>query len=331
MFRFFYNLRVVSFLLVFVVIFSLNCSDTSQNPIVGNDNDITPPVKPTGLTLPAVGNGEISIKWNVNSESDLASYRLYRAENDDVIENYELIYDSSAVSYIDAILDYTTIYFYRVRAVDLSGNASDYSDPVEGQPFNTHAPSIPENLQVVAQNLGSTIFDISWNSNSESDLKGYKIYRGTEFNFPKDQTTLIDSTTEIAYADINVVIDSVYYYKVSAYDLGDKESLTTDPESDVALSPPTIVAPLENAEVSSTPTFTWTKVNNALQYKLFVQTSSQGGEIWVTTLENSVNSIQYAGTTELVVGTTYYWKVATITKDANRLNSITNTFKFKIK
>jgi len=305
------------------------CSKNKENPLVGPVDDMTTPSKPATPNTTSVGDGEIHLNWLPNTENDLAGYRLYRAENEDILENYILIYDSTQTSYKDINLDYTTTYFYRVSAYDLSGNESLFSDPVWRTPFNISPPDIPQNLSVKAQNIGAPIIEISWDANIESDVRGYKIFRGTEYNFPADETTLLDSTVNNFYTDTNVFIDTVYYYKLSAFDKGGEESLPTAPEWDAALSPPMLLFPIDNEIVSSPPTFSWSPVNNAVEYKVFVQTSSVGDEIWSMTVDNTQTTLEYSGSTVLESGTTYYWKVATITKQT-ALNSFSNIESFRI-
>ncbi|MCP4724446.1 MAG: hypothetical protein GY863_05405 [bacterium] len=321
-----YNNSIKIAALVLFSLFIFSCSDTDSNPLIGNDNDITPPEMPTGLQLPVVDNGEIFVQWSQNSEIDLMGYRLYRAEDEDRIENYQLIYDSTSVVYTDRDLDYETTYIYRVSAYDHSGNESPWSQAVEGTPLNTRSPEIPENLVVIGQNIGSPFFHLTWDENPESDVAGYKIYRGEEFNFLADASSLIDSTLDPSYIDQSISVDIVYYYKITAYDLGGRESPKTEPESDVALSPPVLTGPIDDNNVSATPTFTWNAVPNTVQYKIILQTSIAAGEIWVRTLESDQTSITYDGSFELESGNTYFWKVATITKDPLRLNSISNIF-----
>lgn len=322
---------IFAFLIVIVscIFLIFTCSKNKENPLVGPVDDLTPPSKPATPNTTSVGDGEIHLTWSPNTENDLAGYRLYRNENEDILVNYILIYDSTQTSYKDINLDYTTTYFYRVSAYDLSGNESLFSDPVWRTPFNVSPPDIPQNLSVNAQNIGAPIIEISWDANSESDVRGYKIFRGTEYNFPADETTLLDSTVNNYYTDTNVFIDTVYYYKLSAYDKGGEESSPTAPEWDAALSPPTLLSPINNEIVSSPPTFSWSPVNNAVEYKVFVQTSIVGDEIWNMTVDNTQTTLEYSGSTVLESGTTYYWKVAAITKPT-ALNSFSNIESFRI-
>lgn len=323
--------QLLAFLIVIMsgILLIFACSKNKENPLVGPVDDMTPPSKITTLNTASVGDGEIHLIWSPNVENDLAGYRLYRTENEDSLQNYILIYDSTQTSYKDINLDYTTTYFYRISAYDLSGNESILSDPVWRTPFNVSPPDIPQNLSVNAQNIGAPIIEISWDANSESDVRGYKIFRGTEYNFPASEIALLDSTVNNFYTDTNVFIDTVYYYKLSAYDKGGEESTPSAPDWDAALSPPTLLSPIDNEIVSYPPDFSWSAVNNAVQYKVFVQTSSVGDEIWSMTVDNTQTTLEYSGATVLESGTTYYWKVATITKPT-ALNSFSNIESFRI-
>jgi len=311
----------------------LYCSDSDENPLVGpiGGDDVTPPATPSLPSLTSVGNAEIHISWTANSEDDLAGYKLYRAENQDLPENYAVIFDSSETTFQDKFLEYETTYFYRVSAYDISANESELSNPVSGTPRNITPPATPQNVSVLAQNIEAPIFQINWNKNTESDLYGYKIYRGSSIDFLTNAETFIDSTVNNFYSDTNVSADTVLYYKITAVDKGGMESiLPSFPESDVALLSPILISPINEQSVSSTPTFTWNQVNNTNLYKVFIQTTFQGGEFWNQSVDKTQNSVAYNGTTVLESGRVYFWKVATISKDSISLNSFSITASFRI-
>jgi len=305
----------------------VSCSGNKENPLIENGGDKIPPATPLNLAFLSVGNGEIFLQWDENTEPDLAGYRLYRSDNGNVQSNYRVVYDSTATRYRDSDLDYDTQYYYRIAAYDISDNESPPSEPMSGIPQNTQAPNRPQNLLVYAYNIDQTYFSLLWDANAESDLRGYRIYRGMHFN---DVSTLVDSTANTFFEDYDVLVDTVCFYKITAYDKGGWESPATQPESDIALSPPTLLAPIDTALVSATPVFSWSPVTNAEQYRIFVQTSSQAGEIWTRTLGKTETSVQYDGAA-LQSGRTYYWKVATITKDTEGLNSISVIQVFRVR
>jgi len=323
--------RFLQLILIIAVPFISTCSKTEKNPLVGPVvGDITPPAKPALPTLTSVGNGEIHIQWTPNTEQDLKGYRLYRAENNDIYSNYHIIMDSTATSYQDKQLEYTTTYYYRVSAYDFSGNESPKSDPVSGTPYNTTPPGQPQNLFAKAQNITAPLIELSWNSNPESDVRGYQIYRGNSTDFLTNSATFIDSTVNNYYTDTSIMTDTTYYYKIKAYDKGRSESVASNADGDIALSHVILISPVSGQSVSPLPTFSWQPVNHATQYCIIVQSTLLGVEIWKRIVTNTQTTVQYNGTTALEPGRTYYWKVASITKDPIGMNSFSETWSFRV-
>lgn len=90
--------------------------------------DVFPPAAPKGVQGSAAPNS-IELNWEPNGESDLAGYRIYRAEANGA---FEKIADSSAVpSYSDRKVEHGKTYRYAVIAVDQVGNESPRSTPVD--------------------------------------------------------------------------------------------------------------------------------------------------------------------------------------------------------
>ncbi len=70
---------------------------------------------------------------------------------------------------------------------------------------------------------------LTWNSNTESDLAGYKIYygtasRGSITNPPSGYTNVIDLHNTSTSYTINNLADGTYYFAVTAYDTSNNES-----------------------------------------------------------------------------------------------------------
>ena len=130
-------------LLVRVTAVELVIDEASETP--GNDtvpiNDITAPDIPSSVFVQSSGDGFISMQWTANTEADFAYYDVgrslipsggtYTAVNTNPITG-SIYVDSTAVN--------DTAYEYAVRAVDASGNASDWSEPLT---VTTSAPSDP--------------------------------------------------------------------------------------------------------------------------------------------------------------------------------------------
>jgi len=90
--------------------------------------DTFPPAAPKGLRSVA-GAGSISLIWDANTESDLAGYMVYRSAAGGPMEPVTPT-PIQETSFTDSV----TVgirFVYAVKAVDKTGNASEYSERVE--------------------------------------------------------------------------------------------------------------------------------------------------------------------------------------------------------
>ncbi|WP_100657565.1 endonuclease [Alteromonas flava] len=102
-----------------------------ENICNGGGGDTTPPSAPTGLTASSEQTA-VSLSWDINNESDLAGYHVYRSTSSGA--GYSRITGSllSAATYNDSSAAANTTYFYVVAAVDNSNNQSSFSNEVSG-------------------------------------------------------------------------------------------------------------------------------------------------------------------------------------------------------
>ncbi|MGA1224448.1 MAG: S8 family serine peptidase [Phycisphaerales bacterium] len=105
----------------------------------GGGGDTTPPDAPTGLTATA-GQGQVTLGWTANSEADLAGYRVYRSTTNG--SGYVEVTTSaiSSTSFTDSGLNAGTTYYFVIRAVDTSGNASSNSNQASATPTAPPGP-----------------------------------------------------------------------------------------------------------------------------------------------------------------------------------------------
>lgn len=93
--------------------------------------DRTPPAAPTGLSATAVASDQIDLTWNANSEADLSRYTVYRAKSaGGPFARIASVTKTASPGYSNTGLQQSTTYYYRVTAIDASGNQSTYSAKV---------------------------------------------------------------------------------------------------------------------------------------------------------------------------------------------------------
>ncbi len=94
--------------------------------------DATPPAAPLGL-LGVPGDCEITLAWLPNGELDLAGYNVHRSVGGgpDEVVNGTLL---TSPTFVDDTVENGTLYQYELRAVDVAGNVSDPSTPINLTP-----------------------------------------------------------------------------------------------------------------------------------------------------------------------------------------------------
>lgn len=204
-----------------------------SDPVYGTPEtpDLTPPDAPEGLQA-FPGDREVSLFWDPNTEDDLRGYFVYR---DGVQLNANPITEPS---YTDTKLSNGATYTYTIRAVDMAGNLSDPSDPVEATPQEP-ASTPPQNLRAKAGNERVTL---TWNEKYNATY--YLIYRDGD---------IIAVVTDTTYVDEDVENGRLYTYAVSAIvddtETDRSKSVTARPGDivDFTGEPPGVVTILKTA------------------------------------------------------------------------------------
>jgi fibronectin type 3 domain-containing protein len=91
---------------------------------------VTPPAAPQNL-IAVVGNNQVTLKWNKNTEPDFLRYRIYRSTS----PNPTIKVDSTTGGIADTAkvitgLTNSTTYYFRITAVDSAGSESEFSNEV---------------------------------------------------------------------------------------------------------------------------------------------------------------------------------------------------------
>lgn len=160
--------------------------------------DITPPAAPTGLGVGTsfdVGTQQsiVDLSWVASVSTDVSRYEI-RYSTDESTWEYLTVGNDVTIAFIETIPD--TDYFFAIRAVDISGNASAFTNftPYPSTTAeDTNPPSQPaaptasvgtQKLQVVIDGLKQA------GGAMEADVDYYEVFASTSSGF-----TTYDSTT----------------------------------------------------------------------------------------------------------------------------------------
>jgi fibronectin type 3 domain-containing protein/subtilisin family serine protease len=216
----------------------VTASDTAGNESASSEEvmatplDVTPPAAPAGLSAMA-GDGEATLDWHDNDESDLASYSVYRSDSGDP---YVLLAGAIAQSaYVDTAAVNGTTYGYVVTATDTAGNESADSKVAVVTPQDITAPAAPTGLTATA---GDGQVSLDWDDNPEPDLASYTVHRATTAGGPYSMLASVAGTSD--HDDATVVDGVTYFYVVTAID-GSGNASGVSAEASATLQPPAVV------------------------------------------------------------------------------------------
>jgi len=265
------------------------------------------PVAPTGFAATGITGGGVTLKWNANTESDLAGYNVYRSTS--ATGTFTLLNTGGLLtktSYTDSTASAGATWYYQVVAVDTQGRVSPAA--TVSAAVATAAPPAPTGLQAA---VFPSAITISWNANTESDLAGYQVFRATSASGPFVQISLgvVQSATYLI--DTGAAIGTPSYYKVLAVNVyGQVSAAATISATRPATAP---AAPTGLAAVASVKsvTLSWNANGEAdlAGYQIFRAASANGAY-------QQLNAGVQAGTTFVdttaPAGAVSYYKVGAV-------------------
>lgn len=315
------------------MLLSLLLNSACERPAETIDDPGIPPAVPTGLRVYYASDGEITIEWQSNAETDVTGYNIYRR-----IDSTESIKIAFATDnyYFDDSLDYNTTYYYKITSVSIGNRESGFSDEVFATPINRYKPQKPLGLQINARNWeGEISIFIKWLNNYESDVTGYNIYRSRSPGFTSGSSNFIAFTNEINFSDtLNIDLYTNYYYKVRAVDRDNLISDESGEINDLILGIPKVIFPEDKSTVKVFNEFLIKTVQLQATYRIGLQTNQFFGEIWYTTIETDIidDTLRIDFTpSSLEFYKTYYWRVATYSGNSEDPNSISKLFSVTFK
>jgi hypothetical protein len=164
---------------------------------------------------------------------------------------------------------------------------------------------------------------VSWNANTETDLKGYLVYYGTKSG---NYSAVIDNGNVTSCQIDGIQSGTTCYLAVSAYDTSGNESQLsaeksiTVPAAQTSTLSVTPLSPAMGATVSSNPVLTWSG-KGCSSYRVYVSTN---GTKYSRVYSGSNTSCSMQSITWLFIRskTTVYWYVEGISSSKTVKSSI---------
>jgi hypothetical protein len=184
-------------------------------------------------------DGSIKLHWKVNARTalnELKGYLVSRAQQ--VGGNYSVIVKDlikpSTNNFIDGKPQFAN--YYKIGAVSIYGDTV-FSLPVYVQSIDSIPPEAPTGLTGNIDKNG--LLSLRWKSNTEKDLKGYRVFRKNDLNeeFKDASAKLIGGTFFSQKVNLNTLTKKVYYNIIAVDKVFNKSAFS---ETLVIIRPDTI-------------------------------------------------------------------------------------------
>jgi hypothetical protein len=313
-------------------LFSNNACATTQ--AVPPPSDTTPPSIPS-LTTTAVSSSEIDLSWTASSDpggSGVATYEIYRCQvvttdcSAATVGALLTTVTAPTVTYNNISLPASTRYCYAVRAYDVAGNPSGFSNNSCATTFPP-PPSAPSAPSLSATAASQTQINLAWGASNPNGgtITSYQIYLCSPGPCTPSTSGVPLATvsgTTLTYPSTGLTPNTTYCYLVTATD---SEALTSPPSTlacattPADTSPPSIPDELEATAMSSSQiNVSWdgsTDNVGVVEYRLYRRIGTSGPLTFLTSVMTTIYS-----NIGLNPSTTYCYYVTAVDAAGNESN-----------
>ncbi len=206
------------------------------------------------------------------------------------------------ISFSNTVLNSGTNYAYRIRATGACGYTGSYSNVVNISTLS--APPTPTNVTVQAQSANQ--INLNWADNSNLETN-FEIQRSTVSNF-SSFTSIVLNANVVSYSDVGLTAGTLYYYRLRASNAVGNSAFTATSSISTLQAVPNAPANLRLSYSRGTVTVSWQDLSNNEQGFRIERSTNQFATVQSTYTVRS-NTVSYADKTNLVRGTTYYYRV----------------------
>lgn len=224
------------------------------------------PDSPKNLQLESNLVKSVKLTWQASNDKDVSGYVVYRKAgtmtSGDLLVEIAFVEGYTKALFIDGIdgspLKDGESYFYAIAARNLFGSVGKISFAVKAQ--TKPLPKAVNNLRVIAEknNIG-----LSWETNEESDIKHYSLYR----KWNDEAWKKIADVNGTSYQDNNLKVYAQTFYKTLVID---KKGLVSQFSPTQQVDSPLVIDLVVAQEfMLRTISLTWNKVQHIKGYKLY--------------------------------------------------------------
>ncbi len=184
-------------------------------PAYGFLNDQTPPPPPTGLTGYMDTLGLVYLRWPLGSTADISGYHVYVANSPDQVfirRNTRVVRDTIWQDTL-ALNTLTEEIYYRIAAVDLRSNVSDFSEILRLEKPDT----IPPTAALFSNySVSDSSIVLEWVNSNSRDLVYHELFRKSDTQDWQSIAKFYGLETQ--YEDSQIQAATLYTYKIEAVD-----------------------------------------------------------------------------------------------------------------
>ncbi|APZ45921.1 hypothetical protein BW723_06265 [Polaribacter reichenbachii] len=242
------------------------------------------------------------ISWYDHNGETGKNYTLERKINDETnftpIATLVLGEDYEAGKTISFEDEFTyDIAKYRVRAVSYKDSQSIYSREIT---ITRDQPAAAPNL--TAKALSGTVIELDWNNAANASLYNIKRSNTVDGEFE----LIAENISEITFRDTNLDANTTYFYKVVGVNsFGEGNSSNTVSVTTLGISAPEQIDNIYISSGDGSNIITWNFVFDTY-YTIYRATSPNDT---FSEIESNFEGVKYVDNSNIVNGTTYYYKV----------------------
>ncbi|TAG95917.1 MAG: T9SS C-terminal target domain-containing protein, partial [Bacteroidetes bacterium] len=298
-----------------------------------NSNDISvltalapigTPAQPTNTSIFVSSISSMDFNWKDNSDNEIG-FEVQRSGA--FAGPFVTVFTSPAnpsstnlnLSFTDTGLQQNTVYFYRVRALGVGGNNSNFTLPISDTTFRD-APLPPTAL--FAQTFSGSQIQLNWTDNS-NDEDGFNIYRALLSGGTFTLAGSVAPNTTL-FIDNGLVVNTSYQYivkSVKGLNESDPTNVAFAETKDVPLPPTNLNATAAN---SKTINLTWIDNSNNEDHFIIQMAYLDNGNVFDFRAEVPANTVSFAigaGTADnpfLSPNQTYRFRITAVAADGSR-------------